>query len=186
VSSVGQISAGLRRLRNDPSGMETAEQPVTDTPSWHIRPARAQDREFILSLTPRLAEGFPLPPWRTPEEVVRAEAGALASALDQPMEGSPLLLAERSDGELGGFVYVQRQVDYFRQQPHAHVSILTVGAEVEGQGAGRALLEAAEGWARMQGMDTITLHVFAGNQRARALYERLGYAPETLRYVKRL
>lgn len=159
---------------------------MIDSPRWHIRPARAEDREFILSLTPRLAEGFPLPPWRTSEEVVRAELGALSAVLDQPMEGSSILVAERSDGALGGFVYVQRQVDYFRQQPHAHVSILTVDAEMEGQGAGRALLEAAEGWARTRGMDTITLNVFAGNQRARAVYERLGYAPETLRYVKRL
>jgi ribosomal protein S18 acetylase RimI-like enzyme len=153
---------------------------------WQIRPARAQDREFILSLTPRLAEGFPLPSWRTPEEVVRAEAGAVVAALDHPIEGASLLIAERSDGELGGFVYVQQQVDYFRQRPHAHVSILTVGAEVEGQGAGRALLEAAERWARTQGLEFITLNVFAGNQRARAVYERIGYAPETLRYVKPL
>jgi ribosomal protein S18 acetylase RimI-like enzyme len=155
-------------------------------PRWHIRAAQAQDRDFMLSLTSRLAEGFPLPSWRTAEEVVRAEAGAVASALDQPLEGSTLLMAERSDGERGGFVYVLQQLDYFRQQPHAHVSILTVGAGVEGQGVGRALLEAAEGWARAQGLELITLNVFVGNQRARAVYERIGYAPETLRYVKRL
>jgi RimJ/RimL family protein N-acetyltransferase len=32
----------------------------------------------------------------------------------------------------------------------------------------------------------LTLNVFAGNARARGVYERLGYAPETLRYVKAL
>jgi RimJ/RimL family protein N-acetyltransferase len=47
-------------------------------------------------------------------------------------------------------------------------------------------LRAAEGWARAQGLELITLNVFAGNQRARAVYERIGYAPETLRYVKLL
>jgi ribosomal protein S18 acetylase RimI-like enzyme len=110
----------------------------------------------------------------------------VASALDHPLAGVTLLMAERSDGELGGFVYVQQQVDYFRQRPHAHVSILTVGAGAKGQGAGRALLEAAEAWARARDLELITLNVFAGNQRARALYERVGYAPETLRYVKPL
>jgi RimJ/RimL family protein N-acetyltransferase len=30
----------------------------------------------------------------------------------------------------------------------------------------------------------ITLHVFVGNERARAVYERQGYVAETLRYVK--
>lgn len=161
------------------------DEPV-DTPKWQVRPARTQDREFILSLTPRLAEGFPLPAWRTPEEVVRAEAEALIAALDHPLDEASLLLAERSEGQLGGFVYVQRQVDYFRRRPHAHVAILTVSAQAEGQGAGRALLEAAEAWARAQGLEMITLHVFAENHRARAVYERLGYAPETLRYVKPL
>jgi GNAT superfamily N-acetyltransferase len=135
---------------------------------------------------PRLADGFPLPSWRTPEEVVRAEAGAVTSALDHPLDGTSLMMAERSNGDVGGFVYVQQQLDYFRQRPHAHVSILTVAAEAEGQGAGRALLEAAEGWARAQGLEMITLNVFAGNRRARAVYERVGYAPETLRYVKPL
>jgi GNAT superfamily N-acetyltransferase len=153
---------------------------------WHIRAAQARDRDFMLSLTPRLVEGFPLPSWRTPEEVVRAEAGAVATALDHPLEGATLLMAERSDGELGGFVYVQQQLDYFRQRPHAHVSILTVAVGAEGQGVGTALLEAAEEWARAQGLELITLNVFAGNQRARAVYERNGYAPETLRYVKPL
>jgi GNAT superfamily N-acetyltransferase len=81
-------------------------------------------------------------------------------------------------------VYLQQPVDYFRQRPHAHVAILTVSGESEGQGAGRALLEAAEAWARSRGVEMITLHVFVGNERARAVYERQGYAAETLRYVK--
>jgi GNAT superfamily N-acetyltransferase len=156
------------------------------TDNWRIRPASPADREYILGLTPRLAQGFPLPPWRTPDEVARAEAGALAAALDDSTDESCLLVAERSPGDLGGFVYVQRQVDYFRQRPHAHVGILAVAAEMEGQGAGRKLLEAAEEWARQQGLDMITLNVFAGNQRARAVYERVHYAPETVRYVKLL
>jgi RimJ/RimL family protein N-acetyltransferase len=42
----------------------------------------------------------------------------------------------------------------------------------------------AESWAREQGMAMLTLNVFDGNARARRVYERNGFAPETLRYVK--
>jgi GNAT superfamily N-acetyltransferase len=51
---------------------------------------------------------------------------------------------------------------------------------------GRVLLEAAEDWARERRLPWLTLNVFEGNERARKLYERLGYAAETLRYVKPL
>lgn len=153
---------------------------------WHIRPARVEEREFVLGLAARLAQGFALPQGRSSEEVVRAEERALAVALDRPTAETALLVAERPGGGRGGIVYLQQQLDYFRQRPHAHVAILAVGADLEGQGAGRALLKAAEAWARDQGFDMITLHVFVDNHRARAVYERQGYEPETLRYVKRL
>lgn len=61
-----------------------------------------------------------------------------------------------------------------------------VSSAAEGRGAGRTLVEAAEAWARSEGLDLITLNVFANNERARALYQRLGYAPDTLHYVKPL
>jgi GNAT superfamily N-acetyltransferase len=167
------------------AGYRGASGDLMGTTGWHIRSASSADRESILGLTPRLAEGFPLPRWRTPEEVSSAEAGALAVALESSTSDAIVLIAEGGQGEFGGFVYVQRQIDYFRR-PHAHVGILAVAAELEGRGAGRALLEAAEEWARGQGLDMITLNVFAGNERARAVYERVDYAPETVRYVKQL
>jgi GNAT superfamily N-acetyltransferase len=57
---------------------------------------------------------------------------------------------------------------------------------MEGRGVGRLLLGTAEAWARDRGHPFITLNVFAQNTRARALYERVGFGPETLRYVKPL
>ena len=154
--------------------------------TWRVRPGGPEDRAFIIRLVPRLADGFPLPPWRTREEVVRAESATLEAALGRGSHGAGLLIAESSAGEPGGFVYLEQHIDYFRQTPHAHVAVLTVAAEVEGHGVGRALLEAAERWTRKQGLRMLTLNVFAGNTRARNVYERLGYAPETLRYVKTL
>lgn len=159
---------------------------MTSTLGWRVRSASPADRAFILRTIPRLADAFPLPPWRTPKEVVEAEAAALEAALESLPKGAGLFLAESTSGEPGGFVYLEQHIDYFRRTPHAHVAVLAVAGEAEGQGVGRVLLEAAETWAREQGLPMLTLNVFAGNARARAVYERLGYAPETLRYVKTL
>jgi ribosomal protein S18 acetylase RimI-like enzyme len=149
-----------------------------------IRVARPSDRDFILRLAPRLAEGFPLPSWRTQEEVARAESATLVTALGGDSPEGMLLVAETGDGEPVGFVFLDREIDYFRQVPHGHVETIAVAVEAEGQGVGSALLEAAERWAREQGLGWLTLNVFAGNARARQVYERHGYAPESLRYVK--
>ncbi|MGH2726323.1 MAG: GNAT family N-acetyltransferase, partial [Actinomycetota bacterium] len=55
---------------------------------------------------------------------------------------------------------------------------ITVGAAHRGIGVGRAMLETLEVWAREYGVERIQLRVFDTNQRARVLYERLGYEPE--------
>jgi ribosomal protein S18 acetylase RimI-like enzyme len=152
---------------------------------WRIRLARPSDRSFILGITPRLAQGFELPPWRTAREVVEAESATLEKALRPGTERAVLLVAEDAEGEPGGYVYVNVETDYFGRT-HAHIEILAVSSATEGRGAGRSLVGAAEGWARAEGLDLITLNVFAANQRARSLYERLGYGPESLHYVKPL
>jgi len=150
-----------------------------------VRPARTGDAEFILELCERLPANFAVPPWRTPAEVVSADQAAVAAAIALPQDDQAVLVAEGPDGP-AGFAYLVTLVDYFSRRPHAHLSILAVSAAAEGRGVGRALLQAAEDWARARGHDAITLHVFVANERARALYERVGYAAETIRYVKPL
>ncbi len=56
----------------------------------------------------------------------------------------------------------------------------------EGRGAGRALMAAAEEWARGRGYRLLTLNAFSRNTRARRLYERLGYGEDMVKYVKEL
>jgi ribosomal protein S18 acetylase RimI-like enzyme len=147
--------------------------------------AQLSDLPFILGITPRLAQGFELPPWRTAREVVEAESATVREALRPGAEPGAVLVAEGTDGLLGGYVHVHQETDYYGRSL-AHIEILAVSQAAEGRGAGRALVEAAEQWARSAGLHLVTLNVFATNQRARALYERLGYLPETLHYVKPL
>jgi GNAT superfamily N-acetyltransferase len=151
-----------------------------------VRPFRPEDLAALLPLVGRLASFGP-PPWREAAEMTRTvEAQFRRLAAEGLPPGHALLLAESADGGVLGFVYLEVQRDFFTQRPHGHVSDVAVAAEAEGTGVGRALMAAAEAWARQSGFDRLTLNVFALNARARAFYGRLGYGEDTVRMVKLL
>lgn len=154
-----------------------------------IRPATSADRDFVLGLVPRL-RAFGPPPLRPPEALDEAEVRALSRAFDVLPEGGPdgavLLVAEHPSHGALGVAYAETATDYFTQEKHGHLAILMVAEAGEGKGAGRALLAAVESWSAARGHRFLTLNVFAGNSRARAVYERAGYAQDTIRYVKEL
>jgi GNAT superfamily N-acetyltransferase len=150
-----------------------------------VRDGSASDRDFVIDTARRLA-GFGPPPWRAALEVVAGEVRCLDDFFDgrAPERGGPALLLAEQSGEPMGFVFLEAAVDYFNGEEHGHVGIIAVTEAAEGRGAGAALMRAAEDWARSRGYPKLTLNVFEGNQRARAVYERFGYQVETLRYVK--
>jgi GNAT superfamily N-acetyltransferase len=164
-------------------GAASYRSPMTSPAPIRIRAARGDDRAFLLGLLPRLTE-FTLPPWRTVSEIIAGEERSLSSALAQLPPDEELLVAEDPAGAPLGFVYIETETDYFRGKPYTHIGILAVDRSGEGTGVGRALIEAAEEHARRRGDPFITLNVFDGNGHARAVYERLGYVPEVVRYVK--
>ena len=148
-----------------------------------IRAASPADRAFVLEMARRLAS-FPPPAWRPREEIVSGEARTIEAFFAGPPAGSALLIAESGGGDRVGFAYLERLQDYFTREPHGHLGMLAVTEEAAGKGIGSALIRAAESWAREQGYRRLTLTVFGANDAARAVYEHLGYVPETLRYVK--
>ena len=151
-----------------------------------IRPARMDDEAFLVALTPRLAD-FPVPAWRTPDEIARADRHLLHDALVGTLLHSAILVAElHRGGERVGYVFATTKHDYFTRGAHAHVEILAVEASAERRGVARALMGAIEQWAHRRGYTWVTLNVFDRNTRARALYEALGYEPETTQFRKKL
>ena len=151
-----------------------------------IRPARLADEEFLLTQTPRLAD-FPLPAWRTADEIAEGDRQILRDALHGRMDGTAILVAElEPGGSPAGYVFATTKSDYFTHAAHAHVEVLVVVPGAEGHGVARALMDAVETWARSWGSPWITLNVFDRNTRARGLYDRLGYEPETIHYRKAL
>jgi ribosomal protein S18 acetylase RimI-like enzyme len=71
-----------------------------------------------------------------------------------------------------GEVYVLEE-----ERRTGYIAELFVVEEVRGAGVGRALIAAAEADFRARGFPVMTIGAVAGNTRARAIYESLGYRP---------
>jgi GNAT superfamily N-acetyltransferase len=160
-----------------------------------VRDGTIADRDFVIDTARRFA-AFGPPPWRSTLEVVAGEVRCLDDFFDGRLQGPALLIAEdppspsNGFGAAGahrlGFAFLEPAVDYFSGETHGHLGMIAVIEEAEGRGAGGALMRAAEEWARGRGYPKLTLNVFAGNRHARSVYERRGFAVETVRYVKML
>jgi GNAT superfamily N-acetyltransferase len=158
---------------------------MNDSNELIIRPATEADPAFALSLVPRL-RSFGEVPLRAAADLDAAERRTLDKAFDELPAGAVLLVAEHPrDGALG-FAYAVTTTDHFSQMVHGHLAIIAVAEAGEGRGVGRSLIAAVEAWALDRGYRLLTLNVFEGNARARALYERNGYAVDMLRCIKEL
>jgi len=82
------------------------------------------------------------------------------------------------DGEVAGYVRVQRATR-FRSSDHVlAVNGVAVDPARQGRGIGRALVDAAIVEARRRGARRLTLRVFSPNERARRLYKSAGFVVE--------
>lgn len=154
-------------------------------PTVTLRPALPGDAPFLTAVTRRLGD-FPVPAWRTAGEIAAADLRQMLPRLANPADDTLLLVAEQSPTEQLGCLFVTSEPDFFTGRPGAHIEVVAVTAEAEGRGVARRLLEAGEKWARERGYGHVTLNVFVANERARSVYEYLGYSAETVRYRKAL
>lgn len=88
------------------------------------------------------------------------------------------------EGKLFGFTIVSMRDELLSHNPSAHLEAIVVAAEAQRQGVASGLLLAAEEEAQNRGALSMSLHVFASNNKARAMYEKLGYDGELMRYIK--
>jgi ribosomal protein S18 acetylase RimI-like enzyme len=107
--------------------------------------------------------------------------------LENPPPGSFLFVAEdASDGSRIGFLHLQTVTDFFTGHLNCHISDIAVSRGADGKGIGSALIGYAERFAREHRCERLTLAVFPGNNRARELYESVGFGVELLRMAKPL
>jgi GNAT superfamily N-acetyltransferase len=156
---------------------------TADRTAVRVRPFDPTDREFVLSLAPRLLIG--IPPWRDPAAMQQAVEEWLVKGMDQQGRESFVFVAEDANGERLGVATVAPS-RHFTGTPQAELGELAVRAEAEGWGVGQALVAACVAWARAEGYPFLALGTGAANTRARHFYARLGFLEEDVRLVRRL
>lgn len=154
-------------------------------PSITIHPATPDDTAFILSLAPRFV-AFELPISRRKRQTAAAIHADIERALREAPPGDHFFVSLDPKQQRTGFLHLQVQQDFFSGARACHVADLAVAPGHDGQGIGRALLAHAETWAKRHRCELLTLAVFPGNTRARALYRRNGFDIDLLRMVKPL
>jgi GNAT superfamily N-acetyltransferase len=126
-----------------------------------IRTATALDQAALFDLI----RSFPSPPTRTPD----GYADALRIKLSD--QSYATLVAEDKD-RLIGYLAGYAHRTFYAGGSIAWVDEIWVEPDYRGQGTGRLLMDAFEGWASRQGC----LQVSLATSGAAAFYERLGYA----------
>ena len=146
-----------------------------------LRPATAADRDAVLALAPRLAEG--VVPWRDQEGARRAGRAWLTGSLDEAAAGDGTVLVAVDGGAVLGVLSV-RPAQHFTGERDGYIGELAVDDAAAWRGVGRALVDAADAWARAAGLENLTLHTGASNTGARAFYATLGFAEEEVRLTR--
>ena len=143
----------------------TSETPLS------IRQARLEDAGPIAELITQL--GYP----STPAEMAARLGHILPDA-------NHLSLVAVREGRVIGVIGVGLAHYYERNGRYARILVLSVAQERRGSGVGGKLLAAAEEWARAAGASSAVVN--SGNHRgeAHAFYERNGYRPTGIRFVK--
>jgi ribosomal protein S18 acetylase RimI-like enzyme len=153
---------------------------MTKTPA-RVRPFRPHDREQVLALAPRLAEG--VASWRDPVGVASAATSWITGSMDRAGEPGHAVFVAELAGRVGGVITLAERA-HFSGQTDAYVGELIVAAGLERRGIATELMRAAEAWAAQRDYAFITLETGAANDPARKLYAALGFVEEEVRLTK--
>lgn len=154
-----------------------------------IREYRAEDYEQVSACFIELQEHE-----RAIDEHIAEGARVVKKYLDYMFSrceetGGKVFVAERDESVIG-FVSVWTKIRMKAieesEYEYAYVSDLVVSKEHRGLGAGKALLQRAEEYARLEGAKILRIGVLTKNEVARNLYNELGFEERIVELSKGL
>jgi GNAT superfamily N-acetyltransferase len=136
-----------------------------------IRDARTSDGAAVAKLCTQL--GYPTEPSAVPSRLDRVAVDGNAR----------VLVAERGD-TIVGLATIHLRYTMNHHAPIAQLTLLVVDEKHRSVGIGRALVRAAEAWARERGSERLVVTTALHRDVAHAFYERLGYIHTGRRYAR--
>ena len=137
-----------------------------------IRPAEDADAPVLAALLAHL--GYPADAADLPDRLLRLRS-----------DGDDAFVAVL-DGVTVGLATVHSRAVLHVARPVAQLTALVVPPAMRGRGVGRALVVAAEQWARAQDADRLVVTTALHRAEAPLFYERLGFEHTGRRYVRKL
>jgi ribosomal protein S18 acetylase RimI-like enzyme len=123
-----------------------------------------------------------------PHRYLTSDPTAVVAFFEALLAREDVIVALSESDGLDGYAVGTVQTREVSPFKHASVTMLLdqigVRADRRGAGVGRALMAWMEAEGRARGCGQMQLEVLAVNEGARGFYERLGYLPEQVRYVK--
>ena len=156
---------------------------TSSSPRFSMRNAIRTDLPRILALLPLLAD-FNIPKNRNADDLWSADARLAEDILSDKAASAFIDVAEDSDGDIAGVIMVSLRKELLSHAPSAHLEAIVVSPNARGRGLGKRLLHHCEQRVRAMGALSLTLHVFANNERARALYASETFDEELIRAIK--
>jgi GNAT superfamily N-acetyltransferase len=144
----------------------------------NIRPAVPEDLDSLVAL---LTELFALEADFT-SDIDRQRRGLMLML--RPDERRTVQVAD-IDGHVVGMATAQGVISTAEGGEAAWVEDVVVAAPFRGQGIGRRLLHALEGWARMRGISRLQLVADRDNHAAKACYDQCGWQATHLECLRR-
>lgn len=136
-----------------------------------IREARTSDGVALAELCTQL--GYPTEPAAVPSRLDRLAA-----------DGNARVLVAQYGDSIVGLTTIHLRYTMNHHAPIAQLTLLVVDETHRTLGAGRALVRAAETWARERGSERLVVTTALHRDVAHAFYERLGYVHTGRRYAR--
>lgn len=138
-----------------------------------IREAVVDDADPVAQLITEL--GYPT----TADEM----RGRLSTILNNPYH---MTFVAEAGGNVVAVAGISLDHYYEKDGVYARLAVLAVTAPSRGRGIGTQLVDAAEGWSLGAGAREVIVNSGLHRDKAHRFYERRGYSPTGLRFIKEL